>query len=75
METLLKNVRVIKGNIMNYTQREWDRIVGIGNPPETLVNKFEKISVSNDAIIEEPIVCDTNEEIELLKKLRVIRGM
>jgi hypothetical protein len=71
METLLKNVLVIKGNIMNYTQREWDRVVGIGNPPEDELHKPEKLE---DTSTTENTI-NPDEEAELLKKLRVIRGI
>lgn len=58
---------------MNYTQREWDRVVGIGNPPEDALHKPENITehqVNNDQKHG-----DLVEEAELLKKLRVIRGI
>jgi hypothetical protein len=57
---------------MTYTQREWDRVVGIGNPPEDELHKPEKLE-DTTAPTENTITPD--EEAELLKKLRVIRGI
>jgi|688.fasta_scaffold1683816_2 hypothetical protein len=56
---------------MNYTQREWDRVVGIGNPPEDELHKPEKLE---DTSTTENTI-NPDEEAELLKKLRVIRGI
>lgn len=58
---------------MNYTQREWDRVVGIGNPPEDELHKPENIEHNQTVPTENNLPPD--EEAELLKKLRVIRGI
>lgn len=57
---------------MTYTQREWDRVVGIGNPPENELHKPEKLE--NSHTTNEDVISH-DEETELLKKLRVIRGL
>jgi len=58
---------------MNYTQREWDRMVGIGNPPEDELHKPENMENTQSIPTENNVSAD--EEAELLKKLRVIRGI
>jgi len=53
---------------MNFTQREWDRVVGIGNPPEEVLLKPIKTTNEQDDVVK-----IDDDEAELLKKLRVIR--
>jgi hypothetical protein len=58
---------------MNYTQREWDRVVGIGNPPEDALHKPENVSEKQETNDEK--INHVVEAAELLKKLRVIKGI
>jgi len=54
----------------NFTHREWDRTVGIGNPPNVIDNEPKVEEKEPEA---KPLTPE--EEEDLLKKLRVIRGI